>query len=96
MRGQATGKVPEDSTSRAIRFAYLEKAAREVGHVGFAEFVNHWWNLPFLVMLGLVVVFFALQTPLAVWSMSPLGARLSAPCARCGAWPRNSDGMMPA
>jgi hypothetical protein len=30
--------------------------------VGFAAFVDHWWNLPFLVMLGLVVVFFALQT----------------------------------
>jgi hypothetical protein len=29
---------------------------------GFAAFLNHWWNLPFLVMLGLVVVFFALQT----------------------------------
>jgi hypothetical protein len=29
--------------------------------VGFAEFIDHWWNLPFLVMLGLVVVFFGMQ-----------------------------------
>jgi hypothetical protein len=29
--------------------------------VGFGEFLNHWWNLPFLVMLGLVVVFALLQ-----------------------------------
>lgn len=27
----------------------------------FWEFLNHWWNLPYLVMLGLVGVFFALQ-----------------------------------
>ena len=30
--------------------------------VGLFEFLNHWWNLPFLVMLGLVAVFFVLQT----------------------------------
>ncbi len=29
--------------------------------MGFGEFLDHWWNLPFLVMLGLVVVFFGLQ-----------------------------------
>jgi hypothetical protein len=29
--------------------------------MGFLGFLNHWWNLPFLVMLGLVGVFFALQ-----------------------------------
>jgi hypothetical protein len=29
--------------------------------VGFLPFLNHWWNLPFLVMLGLVGVFFVLQ-----------------------------------
>jgi hypothetical protein len=29
--------------------------------VGFAAFLNHWWNLPFLVMLGLCGVFFLLQ-----------------------------------
>jgi len=29
--------------------------------VSFFEFVNHWWNLPFLVMLGLVGAFFVLQ-----------------------------------
>jgi len=29
--------------------------------VGFFSFLNHWWNLPFLVMLGLVAVFFVLQ-----------------------------------
>ena len=27
----------------------------------FFSFLNHWWNLPFLVMLGLVAVFFVLQ-----------------------------------
>ena len=27
----------------------------------FWQFLNHWWNLPYLVMLGLVGVFFALQ-----------------------------------
>lgn len=30
--------------------------------MGFLPFLNHWWNLPFLVMLGLVGVFFVLQT----------------------------------
>jgi membrane protein implicated in regulation of membrane protease activity len=29
--------------------------------VSFFAFVNHWWNLPFLVMLGLVAAFFVLQ-----------------------------------
>jgi hypothetical protein len=29
--------------------------------VDFLAFVNHWWNLPFLVMLGLCGVFFVLQ-----------------------------------
>jgi hypothetical protein len=29
--------------------------------VTFFSFLNHWWNLPFLVMLGLVAVFFVLQ-----------------------------------
>jgi hypothetical protein len=29
--------------------------------VDFAAFLNHWWNLPFLVMLGLCGVFFLLQ-----------------------------------
>jgi hypothetical protein len=29
--------------------------------VGFVAFLNHWWNLPFLVMLGLCGVFFVLQ-----------------------------------
>jgi hypothetical protein len=29
--------------------------------VTFWQFLNHWWNLPYLVMLGLVGVFFALQ-----------------------------------
>ena len=29
--------------------------------MGFFGFLNHWWNLPFLVMLGLVGVFFLLQ-----------------------------------
>jgi hypothetical protein len=29
--------------------------------VGFVAFLNHWWNLPFLVALGLVGVFFVLQ-----------------------------------
>jgi hypothetical protein len=29
--------------------------------VSFAAFLNHWWNLPFLVMLGLCGVFFLLQ-----------------------------------
>jgi hypothetical protein len=29
--------------------------------VGLLGFLNHWWNLPFLVMLGLVGVFFILQ-----------------------------------
>ena len=29
--------------------------------MSFAAFVNHWWNLPFLVMLGLCGVFFLLQ-----------------------------------
>jgi len=29
--------------------------------LGFAAFLNHWWNLPFLVMLGLCGVFFLLQ-----------------------------------
>jgi len=28
---------------------------------GFFQFLNHWWNLPYLVMLGLVAVFFVLQ-----------------------------------
>lgn len=27
----------------------------------FVAFANHWWNLPFLVMLGLCAVFFVLQ-----------------------------------
>jgi hypothetical protein len=30
--------------------------------VSFWQFLNHWWNLPYLVMLGLVAVFFAMQT----------------------------------
>jgi len=29
--------------------------------VSFTAFLNHWWNLPFLVMLGLCGVFFLLQ-----------------------------------
>lgn len=29
--------------------------------MSFAAFLNHWWNLPFLVMLGLCAVFFVLQ-----------------------------------
>ena len=29
--------------------------------MGFFAFINHWWNFPFLVMLGLVAVFFVLQ-----------------------------------
>jgi hypothetical protein len=28
---------------------------------GFFGFLNHWWNLPYMVMLGLVGVFFVLQ-----------------------------------
>jgi len=28
---------------------------------GFFGFLNHWWNLPYMVMLGLVAVFFVLQ-----------------------------------
>jgi membrane protein implicated in regulation of membrane protease activity len=28
---------------------------------GLGEFLDHWWNLPFLVELGLVAVFFVLQ-----------------------------------
>ncbi|HEX9295829.1 MAG TPA: hypothetical protein VF881_08335 [Polyangiaceae bacterium] len=28
---------------------------------GLFEFLNHWWNLPYLVMLGLVAAFFVLQ-----------------------------------
>ena len=31
------------------------------GFVGFWFFINHWWNLPYLVILGLVAVFFVLQ-----------------------------------
>src|SRR5215510_10632023 len=27
----------------------------------FLGFLNHWWNLPYMVMLGLVAVFFVLQ-----------------------------------
>jgi hypothetical protein len=30
-------------------------------------FWNHWWNLPFLVMLGLVGVFFVLQLLQTYW-----------------------------
>jgi len=30
--------------------------------LSFAAFLNHWWNLPFLVMLGLCGVFLLLQT----------------------------------
>jgi Inner membrane protein YqiJ, N-terminal len=30
--------------------------------VGLFEFLNHWWNAPVLVMLGLVAAFFVLQT----------------------------------
>src|SRR3954467_5653643 len=29
--------------------------------LSFAAFLNHWWNLPFLVMLGLCGAFFLLQ-----------------------------------
>ena len=29
--------------------------------MGFGAFLNHWWNLPFLVMLGLCGAFFLLQ-----------------------------------
>jgi hypothetical protein len=29
--------------------------------VGFFQFLNHWFNLPYLVMLGLVAAFFLLQ-----------------------------------
>ncbi len=29
--------------------------------MSFLAFLNHWWNLPFLVMLGLCGVFFVLQ-----------------------------------
>lgn len=29
--------------------------------MSFVAFLNHWWNLPFLVMLGLCGVFFVLQ-----------------------------------
>lgn len=29
--------------------------------MSFLDFINHWWNFPFLVMLGLVAVFFVLQ-----------------------------------
>jgi membrane protein implicated in regulation of membrane protease activity len=29
--------------------------------MSFFQFLNHWWNLPFLVMLGLVGAFFVLQ-----------------------------------
>ena len=29
--------------------------------MGVLAFINHWWNLPFLVMVGLVGVFFVLQ-----------------------------------
>src|SRR5581483_10430318 len=29
--------------------------------VSFVAFLNHWWNLPFLVMLGLCGMFFVLQ-----------------------------------
>ena len=29
--------------------------------MGFGAFLNHWWNLPFLVMLGLCGAFFVLQ-----------------------------------
>lgn len=39
--------------------------------MSFLEFLNHWWNLPFLVMLGLCGVFFALQ---AIGVLGLLGA----------------------
>lgn len=29
--------------------------------MSFFDFLNHWWNFPYLVMLGLVAVFFVLQ-----------------------------------
>jgi hypothetical protein len=32
-----------------------------IGAMSFFGFLNHWWNLPFLVMLGLVAVFFVVQ-----------------------------------
>src|SRR5258708_3310954 len=39
----------------------VARAPRGDDVMSFWQFLNHWWNLPYLVMLGLVGVFFALQ-----------------------------------
>jgi hypothetical protein len=44
---------------RTIDFRFTVGGGGEA--VRFVAFLNHWWNLPFLVMLGLVGVFFVLQ-----------------------------------
>ena len=37
--------------------AYYLLSKRVGVAVGWLEFLDHWWNVPFLVMLGLVLVF---------------------------------------
>src|SRR5450755_4098056 len=37
------------------------QGVRGTRKMSFWEFLNQWWNLPYLVMLGLVGVFFALH-----------------------------------
>ena len=49
------GCVLSAATGRSLCFA------AGGGPVTFTQFLNQWWNLPYLVMLGLVAVFFALQ-----------------------------------
>ena len=41
----------------------------------FWQFLNQWWNLPYLVMLGLVGVFFLMQAVGLVAHACRIGAR---------------------
>src|SRR5688572_22532141 len=45
----------------SLTYASLAVLHRGEGDMGFWSFLNHWWNLPFLVMLGLCGVFVLLQ-----------------------------------
>jgi hypothetical protein len=57
MAARVCNERPDCSRARA----FLGYAIGPEVVLSFAAFLNHWWNLPFLVMLGLCGVFFLLQ-----------------------------------
>src|SRR3982751_6811181 len=58
-KARANQRMHFPCSAGAIFGRYAPARRRSV--MTFWQFLNQWWNLPYLVMLGLVAVFFVLQ-----------------------------------